>query len=269
MSLKTVLASFLQRLGWLATETAEEIQNLPDEELPPPPVAVPPTGTLVPLYTYPIMAGGLAPTWKAVIDAKTAHPTVPVIAVVNPSSGPGTKLIAAYVTGIAALKRAGIVVLGYVPTTYGARASISVQADIDKYRAWYPECGGIFFDEQANTVGLEKYYADLSAHARSKSLPYTVGNPGTDTLPSYVGTVDLILVHETAGLPTKVSPWRAGFDKKNFGMISYAVKTLDPVAIAKTKATANIAYLYVTDDVMQNPYDSVPPYFADLLGLLA
>ena len=45
----------------------------------------PPGATIVPLYTRPDDA-----SWPALIAAKKAHPTVGIIAVVNPNSGPGS-----------------------------------------------------------------------------------------------------------------------------------------------------------------------------------
>src|SRR5437867_9232398 len=72
-----------------------------------------PTGLVIPLYTYPTDG-----TWAAVLNAKNLHPTVPIIAVINPNSGPGAASDASYVTGIKAFQAAGIVVLGYVATGY-------------------------------------------------------------------------------------------------------------------------------------------------------
>jgi hypothetical protein len=222
------------------------------------------TGTLVPLYTYPTDV-----SWKTVATAKRAHPSVPVIAVINPSNGPGTSLNADYVNGIAALRQAGVSVLGYVSTSYTRRSETAVQADIDTYRQWYPQATGIFFDEQSNSVGGEDYYRRVSAYARSKSFSFTVGNPGSDSAPSYVGTVDLILVYENAGQPSlsSMAGWHASFAPSNFGIIPYGVSTLDAAFVAKARAT--VGYIYVTNDTLPNPWDTVPPYFSDLVAQLA
>ena len=56
----------------------------PPSPMPAPAVNLELTGTVVPLYSYPTNAA-----WRTVIDAKLAHPTVPVVAVVNPANGPG------------------------------------------------------------------------------------------------------------------------------------------------------------------------------------
>lgn len=221
------------------------------------------TGTMVPLYTYPD-----DDSWTAIVAAKQAHPTVPVIAVFNPNSGPGASADSVYVTATNDLKNAGIVVLGYVPTGYADRDPNEVKAEIDDYVAWYPATTGIFFDEQSNEPGFESYYSDLDTYAKSKGLTFTVGNPGTDTAESYVNALDMMLIYETDGLPSASSlgGWHDGYDKKNFGIIPYAVPSLDTSFVAQAKA--HVGYIYITDDDLPNPWDSLPPYFDALLGEL-
>jgi hypothetical protein len=226
-----------------------------------PPLA---TGTLVPLYSDPSHS-----SWQIVIEAKMAHPSVPVVAVFNPASGPGSGVSAAYVAGVAKLRAAGITVLGYVATTYARRPEASVKADIDRYRSWYPQTTGIFFDEQTNIRGGEEYYARLNAYARSKGFTFTVGNPGADSSASYIGTVDLILVYESAGLPSAgaLGGWHASYDRRNFGIIPYGVPAMDSTFIATAKK--QVGYIYITHGTLPNPWANVPSYFSTLLGELA
>jgi hypothetical protein len=232
--------------------------------VPPVVVTVASAGTLVPLYSYPTDS-----SWRVVADAKRTHPSVPVIAVINPASGPGFGLSIDYVNGIAALKAAGVSVLGYVSTSYTRRSETAVQADIDSYRQWYPDTTGIFFDEQTNSPGGEDYYRRVAAYAQSRSFTFTVGNPGSDSAPSYVGTVDLILVYENSGLPSAAAMggWHASYDRHNFGVIPYGVTALDPAFVVEAKA--KVGYIYVTGDTLPNPWDTVPPYFNDLVAQLA
>ena len=68
------------------------------------------------------------------------------ILVMNPASGPGTEVNADYVAAVGAARAAGMKVLGYVHTSYGARQASLVEADIDAYAAWY-SIDGVFFDE--------------------------------------------------------------------------------------------------------------------------
>jgi len=220
-------------------------------------------GTIVPLYTPPS-----DPSWALVAGAKAAHPRVNVIAVVNPANGPGGGMNSAYAVGIQKLTAAGVKVLGYVATGYGANAAAAVKADIDRWQNFYPgQLGGIFFDEQSNKPEQVGYYRDVSQYAKSKGLPFTVGNPGTDTAESYVGALDVMLIYESAGVPSAAAMggWHTKYAPTNFGVIPYA-SGIDPAFVRS--ARQYVGYVYVQNDTLPNPWDSVPANFADLLAAL-
>ncbi|HZW85035.1 MAG TPA: spherulation-specific family 4 protein [Nitrososphaerales archaeon] len=222
---------------------------------------VPTTGVIVPLYSYP------GPDWTAVVQAKLAHPSVPVVAVINPSNGPGATQDQNYVQGVDRLRAAGVTVLGYVYTSYADRNASSVLADINSYKAWYA-VNGIFFDEMSNVAGSESYYAALSSHAKSIGLTFTVGNPGESVPASFIGTVDCIVVYESQGLPSSSSTaaWTMGMSKGNFALMAYGV---DQSNISSTRSlTGAVAYVYLTDGSMPNPYGALPGYFASLVASL-
>ncbi len=220
-------------------------------------------GTIVPLYTYPTDA-----SWTAIVTAAAMHPAVTVWAIINPDSGPGTSSDPSYASGIPPLAAAGITVLAYVATTYGAKPTASVHAEIDAYKSWYPGIGGIFFDEMSVTAGDEAYYTELSAYAKSQGYGPTVGNPGTDTLASYVGTVDTILIYESSGVPalSTLGGWHTQYPKSNFGVIPYGVPALDTAFVAG--ARADVGFVYLTNDTLPNPWDTLSPYFSGLLAAL-
>ncbi|WP_166389699.1 spherulation-specific family 4 protein [Candidatus Nitrosotalea sp. TS] len=68
-----------------------------------------PTGIIIPLYVYP------GPSWDELVKEKVAHPSIPIIAIINPDSGPGTQ-DPNYNTGVQKLQSAGISVVGmYIP----------------------------------------------------------------------------------------------------------------------------------------------------------
>jgi len=219
------------------------------------------TGTLVPLYTDPS-----DPTWAALVSAKQKHPSVPVIAVVNPDNGPGAAKDPSYVTGTKALADAGIVVLGYVMTGWAKTdPKTVVEPAIDHWVSWYPAVTGIFFDEQSSDAGDEAYYASLTAYAKGKGLTFTVGNPGADVPATYVGSVDMMLIYESAGTPSVASlgGWHTQHSRDNFGIIPYAVSKLDPTFVQSAKPF--VRYVYLTDDDLPNPWDTLPPYFEALM----
>ena len=58
----------------------------------------------------------------------------------------------------------------------------------------------------------------------------------------------------------------AGGLPDHFGIIPYAVGALDPGYVASV--TPIIRWVYLTDDDLPNPWDTLPSYFADLLGAL-
>ena len=220
-----------------------------------------PTGLIISLYTYP------GTTWDQVAAAKKAHPSVPIIAIINPASGPGTSIDTKYVTGIQELKSAGVIVLGYVYTSYASRNMSSVIDDIDTYKKWYP-VDGIKFDQMANTPGFESYYSNLTAYAKSQGFTFTVGNPGTDTIPSYIGTVDNMIIYEGPGLPTipSLAGWHTSYDKSNFSAESFGISTLDEAA--EFTESQYLGYMYITNDILPNPYDSIPPYLSTEVAVL-
>ncbi len=217
------------------------------------------TGVMIALYTYPDS------TWDVVAQAKSAHPSVPVVAIINPNNGPGSSRDANYVSGIQKLHAAGVVVLGYDATGYASNSASSVKSVMDTWKSLY-NIDGIFFDEMANWSGPESYYSDLTSYAKSLGYTMTVGNPGTDTLPSYIGTVDNLMIYEDAGLPpiSALQSWHTSYDKSNFSMIAFGVNSISTSFLSS--ASNYVGYIDLTNDVLDNPYDSVPSYFGTLVA---
>lgn len=219
--------------------------------------AATPEGIIIPLYTYP------GSTWDTVIAEKKAHPSVPIVAIVNPSNGPGSSKDSNYASGIAQLSSAGVQVIGYVSTSYTGRGLSAVENDVSTWASWYPGISGIFFDEMSNTAGGESFYSTASSYAHSLGLSFTVGNPGANTIPSYLSTVNLVLIYESPGLPdlSGYSSW-SGYDKSQLGMIPFGVSSFSSSWV--TSAESTVGWLYVTNDVLPNPWDTVPPYLDQL-----
>jgi hypothetical protein len=230
---------------------------------PPPASSGVVTGTIIPLYTAPT-----DPSWAAVAAAKAAHPAVPVLAVVNPANGPGAAASADYAAGIARLTAAGVKVIGYVHTSWGNRPAAELQSEMGQWQSWYPGVSGIFFDEMANAPGQESYYSGLTAYAKGRGLGFTIGNPGADSSPTYVGTEDVILIYENSGVPSlaALGGWHTSYNRSNFGVIPYDVGSLDTSFVQSAKPY--VAYIYLQSDNLPNPWDSVPPYLSDLVGSL-
>src|SRR5487761_1491217 len=115
------------------------------------------TGVIVPLYPY------LGPMWQDLLQAKQAHPSVPVIAVINPSNGPGSYQDPNILQGVSALQAAGITVVGYIYTQYASRSLSSIESDVNAYKNFYG-LSGVFFDQMSNVPGYEWYYSTLTSY---------------------------------------------------------------------------------------------------------
>ena len=89
---------------------------------------------LVPAYFYP--AGDGSKDWDRLFAASA---TVPIVAIVNPASGPGKKAAPNYLELFAKAQRTEkITLIGYVPTSYGKRPLAEVKADVDRPRSKRP-----------------------------------------------------------------------------------------------------------------------------------
>jgi hypothetical protein len=217
-----------------------------------------PMGILVPAYFYP-PAG-----WEGLNFAASR---VPLVVIVNPDSGPGAARDPNYAAAVNRLRAAGGKVIGYVHSSYAARDTNAVEADIRTFFNFYP-LDGIFIDEMASDANTHHYdyYAGLYQFIRTRGTNLLVmGNPGTTTQEPYLATVDALLTFENfAGYShyvadtwvTNYPAWR--FCHVIYGVTNAATMTND-IDIA---ARRNVGWIYVTDDA-SNPYARLPVYWTN------
>jgi hypothetical protein len=198
---------------------------------------------------------------------RSKNPGVPLVAIINPNSGPGVSQDPMYVEGVENLKSVGTIVIGYIHTSYGRRAQEEIAREIDSFLEWY-EVDGIFFDEMSNQHGFESYYSNLNKLAKSRGCSITIGNSGVPTPTSYFETLDNLVIHEGEGIPT--TEWlreaKKGWSSSKFSYISYGIFQLDVKAVAHT--LADVRYVYVTDMHLPKVYCSLPTYFEMLVSSL-
>lgn len=220
---------------------------------------------MVSLYWYP--SGGSF--GSALIQDHLAYPSVPIVAILNPDSDVGPSYNPVFANATAQLQSAGITVIGYVWTDYGAAPLAQAESNISLYKSWY-HVSGIFFDGMANTNSAtdEQYYSTLTSYARSQGLQLTIGNPGASTVAGYVGTVNTINIYENSGMPSISALTQiTGYGPSNFSYVSYAVPSLNTSAVNST--LPYVGYLFITNGTLPNPYQGAPPYFKALLADLA
>lgn len=209
---------------------------------------------IVPAYFAPS-----SPHWATVM----ANGTAVEYAVFNPNSGPGASPDPAYLATVRAAQAKGISMLGYVATTYTVKPLTAVAAEVAKYKDWYG-IDGIFFDEVSSTPDKLPYYVSL--HDNAKGI--VVLNPGTYPHRAYAEACDILCVEEHASEPYAISSadenWMRGQPPEKFWYILFGItKASQMRAIVKQARSRNVGYIYITSDNLTNPFDTLPPYFAE------
>jgi Spherulation-specific family 4/Fibronectin type III domain len=222
---------------------------------PPPPPPTPPPSTAqhlaVPSYFYP------GAFWS---QLGAGAPTVG-LAVVNPSSGPGTAPDPNYVSQVSQTRARGITVVGYVDTAYGSRALSAVEADVDRQYQWYG-VDGIFFDEVPNECSNISYYQALADYVRAKPGTHEVVlNPGASTGECFMSASDVLITFEDTYaqyVGWHLSGWETKYPATRFWQLIIGASQTDlPNAIALSRSR-NVGWIYVTPDTLPNPWDTLP-----------
>lgn len=227
----------------------------------------------IPSYFYP--DSGDAGLWDRTDDGAPAVS----LAVINPDSGPGETRNPAYAAQVEKSQAAGLTVLGYVSTGYANtsatnpdRTVAAVKADIDKFYEWYG-VDGIFLDEADTDCRYAdsptSYYNELNQHVKAKGGQAVVAiNPGVQTNECYMSVSDIVVnfegSHEKYVSSYSAPDWVKGYDPGRFWHLVYdspdATTMKQDVATSKGR---NAGLIYVTPDVLPNPWDTLPsvPYF--------
>jgi len=213
----------------------------------------------IPAYFYP---GAL---WNQAI---AGAPIVDIM-VMNPASGPGTSQNSDYVTAVQNARNKGIKVIGYVHTTYSQRNIDTVKMEVDNYTQWY-NVSGIFIDEVNSSAAAIPYYQNLSDYIKAGPATYVAMNPGTAPDPGYANITDTLVIFE--GTYTTYSTWTApswvsSFPASRFTNLVHATSNSNKMKNAVNRAhnTNRAGYVYVTNDVLPNPWDTLPSYWSSEL----
>jgi hypothetical protein len=193
---------------------------------------------LVPAYFYP--AGKGLTYWDNLLAAADK---VPVVAVVNPASGPGRRVDSNYVAIFDRAKQTKITLIGYVSTSYAKRPIAEVQADVEYYAALY------------------KYVRE------EKKLSLVVTNPGTACDEAYFSrpASDVVCLFEnrTPFTADRLPDWSEKY-ADHVAVLPYNVQTAEAMrACLQAAAARKVGYVYVTDDSGRNPWDRLPTWWAE------
>jgi hypothetical protein len=218
---------------------------------------------LWPAYKYPNLADP-ANEWAHAIASGSGQ-----VFVVNPANGPGKVIDPAYQKAISAARSRGIELIGYIWTDYGDRQKSAVKADVDRWRSLYG-ITSIFLDEAASKVGVTSadtrrldHYGVLSEYIRTRGGTVTL-NPGTVPDAAYLQLADCIVVFEgsAASYATTTFPsWTVAAPDTKIAHVVYDASAIDEKAIVTRAAGLGAGRIFVTNDTLANPYDSLPAYY--------
>jgi len=203
----------------------------------------------VPLYVYP------GSDWTTVA---TAASKVQIIAIINPNSGPDTSPDSSYSTYMSQLTNAGVEMIGYVYTSYGARAIADVKADIDTYASKYTGIVGIFFDEGSDSASDIPFYTEAYNYVMSKGMVHSIINPGVQPDQGYLAISTSLVIFEDQGSlvsGTSFSSWvtcapsaseKTGY-KYKFSGIAHTTASGSEASILTSFTNKGMGLVYVTD----------------------
>lgn len=227
---------------------------------------------LIPLYAYPEWYRPASYIWD---DVARSASRVPITAVINPDSGPGAGFPNSdYARGLADLAAGGVTIAGYVHSSYGLRDLQEVTHDVDQYTN-SPLVTAIFVDETAPDTSSLAYYRDLYTHIHSRmNFSAVIVNPGTPIAEEYLsqGAADTAVVFENdTGWSNYVADaYVTNYPANRFSVLVHGCP--DDEAMRRDVDIAvhrNVGWIYVTDDGLPNPWDSLPPYWDALVDHVA
>jgi len=211
------------------------------------------------------------------------------LVVANVASGPGEAVNVAWSDVLARAHNSGKRVLGYVDTGYmglsgqttrqGSTKSADwiaqIQQDINAWYQLYPGMvDGIFFDRVDSTCGADNEHAKLYVTAnqfekRAHPDSVTVLNAGSAVPQCFEDAADVLVTYESDYAGYMVNAEQADDhdyhsltwtpkDPRKLWHIVYGVAPDQLDAVIATSRDRHAGYVFITDDVLPNPYDTLP-----------
>jgi hypothetical protein len=216
----------------------------------------------VPAYYYPF-GRGLREWNRLIASAKT----VPIVAIVNPASGPGDHVDTNFAAIIPRARKAGVTLVGYIGTQYTRKPMEQVKREVDTFLRFYPELQGFHFDEQSSDARGVDYYAELYRYVHQR-IPdaLVLTNPGTACDSGYAArpAADAICLFENERGFDQFRPpaWTSRFSGSKFCLQAHNVSTEEQMKHSIERAARwKVGYVFITDDIGPNPYDRLPAYW--------
>jgi len=85
-------------------------------------------------------------------------------------------------------------------------------------------------------------------------------------MPNYKNVFDVLVIHESYGIPASGSIETHGNDRERLAVFSFGIDSLEESDIRNL--TEKVGWIFITHGVMPNPWDSLPPYFESLVNMV-
>jgi effector-binding domain-containing protein len=215
-------------------------------------------GLLLPLYIYP-SSGINTPEFQQLITLKKSFPNIPFYGIINPNNGPGNSIDTNYANISKELNKEGIILLGYIHSTYANRNATILKQEMLNWSLFYPEIKGFFIDEMSyeNNDTKINYYYDILNYSKS-TLGYSIhiGNPGIPVDSRYYSDLEFnfIVMYENSNYPTLTEFQTNQMYKDRKAVLIYN-QNYNESLLQTSLDNSNLIYL--TNDNLPNPWDSL------------
>ena len=253
--MKKILLIFLLLLcACTSNKISENIENNADSH-----------GIIIPAYIYPNDS-----IYNKLIESSSKlHENL--IVILTPINGPdlsdGNEKNK-YLEYISLIQVNNSKIAGYVSTYYGGRSVDEVKSDIDMWISDY-SIDYIFLDETSAQASDYNYYAELETYIQNKGKK-TINNFGITLNTEYKGLESIkIILEESAinvnSLINSVDYQNWTNDESTYNSNAVLIHTANSNYI-ETIDDYKAYWIYITDDVLENPWDSLPSYYEEFIN---
>jgi hypothetical protein len=230
----------------------------------------------VPAYISPVADRS---SWDRLIAADSRSVG---LVVANPASGPGAGPDPAWLDVITRAHASGKQVLGYVDSGYLGRTGLptrtgsatpaawqaQIEADVAHWYEWYPGVvDGVFLDQGDSQCGAAdavaaRYRSIDDAVAQAHAGATTVLNAGMPVPRCFENAADVLVTYENNLASYATGSYRGldwtPADPAKVWHIVHGVPADQVDDVTATARSRGAGWVYATDDVLPNPYDTLP-----------
>ena len=180
------------------------------------------------------------------------------------TSGAGSAPEPAFQAAVKKAQAAGVTVLGYANTSFGARPAAAVEQDVRNYKAWYGVTS-ILLDQAAADAGKLGYYRRLAGFIRSVDPGGAVWlNPGIYPDQRYLAIASVVMAFEgpySSYSRLRVPGWVGRYPAAKFAHTIYATPGSQLASAISLARSRHAGWVFVTDRSGANPYDGLPGFW--------